>query len=179
MWDTKAVTTPYPYYKNTFGGQEWPTRWDNLLGPAHAASDMRVASQRPFYAPLWLLLPWISCMLISQALRPHWSQTNHLELPMSWFSKSISWNMCWHMWPPIKQQKPLLNFCTEITSLSSGPWPGSWVIEVLASPAVWFRKCARSLASNVCRPCPTTHKQWLGREIKPFDYVHDWEAWRR
>ena len=55
----------------------------NLLRPAHTASNMRVAS---LYAPLWLLLPWISCMLISQATRPHWSQTNHLELPMSWFS---------------------------------------------------------------------------------------------
>ena len=25
-WDTKAVTIPYPYYKNIFGGQEWSTR---------------------------------------------------------------------------------------------------------------------------------------------------------
>ena len=32
--DTKAVTIPCPYYKSAFGGQEWPTRWDNLLGPA-------------------------------------------------------------------------------------------------------------------------------------------------
>ena len=72
---------PYlcPYYKNVFGGQGWPTRWDNLLGPAHTACSMRVASTRSLYAPLWLLLPWISCMLTSQALRPHWSQTGHLE----------------------------------------------------------------------------------------------------
>ena len=26
MPDTKAVTVPCPYYKNAFGGQEWPTR---------------------------------------------------------------------------------------------------------------------------------------------------------
>ena len=32
MQDTKAVTVPCPYYKNPFGGQEWPTRWDNQLG---------------------------------------------------------------------------------------------------------------------------------------------------
>ena len=112
MQDTKAVTVPCPYYKNAFGSQEWQTRWDNLLGPAHAASNMRVASPRPLYAPLWLLLPWISCMLTSHDLRPHWSQTSHLESPLSWCSKTISQNMCWHMWPPIKQHKPWLNFCT-------------------------------------------------------------------
>ena len=53
------------------------------------------------------------------------------------------------MWPLIKQQKLLLHFCTKVSSLSLGPQPGSWVIEVLASPVVWFRKCARSLASNL------------------------------
>ena len=90
MPDTKAVTVPCPYYKNAFGGQGWPTRWDKLLGPAHAASSMRVASPRPLYTPLWLLLPWISCMLTFQALRPHWSQTSHLELLMSLCSKTIS-----------------------------------------------------------------------------------------
>ena len=26
MWYTKAMTLPYPYYKNAFGGQEWSTR---------------------------------------------------------------------------------------------------------------------------------------------------------
>ena len=62
--DTKAMTISCPYYKNAFGGQEWPTRWDNPLRPAHAASSMRVASPRPLHTPLWLLLPWISCMLI-------------------------------------------------------------------------------------------------------------------
>ena len=36
MQDTKAMTVPYPYYKNAFGGQGWPTRYDNLLGPAHS-----------------------------------------------------------------------------------------------------------------------------------------------
>ena len=71
---------------------------------------MRVASLRPLYAPLWLLLTLMSCMLISQALRPCWSQTNHLELPTSWFSKTTSQNTCLGMWPPIKQQKPLLIF---------------------------------------------------------------------
>ena len=93
---------------------------------------MRVASPRPLYALLWLLLPWISYMLTLQALRPHWSQTNHLELPPSWCSKTTSQNMCWHTWPLIKLQKPLPNFYMEVTSLSFRPQPGSWVIEVLA-----------------------------------------------
>ena len=83
MQDTKAVTLIYPYYKNISGGLEWPNRCDKALGPVHIASSMRVASPRPHYAPLWLLLPWISCMLTLTALRPHWSQTNHLDLPMS------------------------------------------------------------------------------------------------
>ena len=26
MWDIKAVTIHYPYYKNVSGGQEWPNR---------------------------------------------------------------------------------------------------------------------------------------------------------
>ena len=90
MPDTKAMTVPCPYYKNAFGGQGWPTRWDNLLGPAHTASSSRVASPRPLYAPLWLQLPWISCMLTLQALRPHWSQTSCLESLMSWCSKTTS-----------------------------------------------------------------------------------------
>ena len=69
-----------------------------LYWPLQVRTDnIRVASLRPLYAPLWLLLPWISCVLISQALRPHWSQTNHLELPTSWFSKTTSRNTCWHM----------------------------------------------------------------------------------
>ena len=63
----------------------------------HAASSMRMASPRPLYAPLWLLLPWISCMLTLQALRPHWSQISCLELLMSWCSKTTSRSMYWHM----------------------------------------------------------------------------------
>ena len=51
---------------------------------------------KALYALKWLLLPWISYMLTSQVLRP-WSQINCLESPMSWFSKTTSWNMCWHM----------------------------------------------------------------------------------
>ena len=57
MQDTKAETIPYPYYKNVFGGQGWPTRWDKLLGPAHSAYSMKAASPRPLYIPSWLLLP--------------------------------------------------------------------------------------------------------------------------
>ena len=77
--------------------------------------------------------PWISYMLTLQALRPCWSQTNHLESPTSWCYKTTSWNMCWCMWPLMKLQKLLPIFYMEDTSLSLGPQPGSWVIEVIAS----------------------------------------------
>ena len=67
-------------------GQEavWSILDGVTLGAALKAEgcDPTVVSPRPPYAPLWLLLPWISCMLISQALRPCWSQTSHLESPM-------------------------------------------------------------------------------------------------
>ena len=36
-----------------------------------------------------------------------------------------------YMWPLIKLQKLSPIFYMEVTSLSSGPWPGSWAIEVL------------------------------------------------
>ena len=45
---------------------------------------------KALYTPLGLLLPWISCMLISQALRPCWSHISPLDLPMSLCSKIIS-----------------------------------------------------------------------------------------
>ena len=101
MLDIRAMTIHYLYYKNVFGGLEWPNRWDKVLGPVHPAFSMRVASLKPLYAPLQLLLPWISYMLISQVLRLHWSQINHLELPTSWFSKTTSQNTCWCTWPYI------------------------------------------------------------------------------
>ena len=75
--------------------------------------------------PIVATAPWISCMLTLQALRPCWSQTNHLELPTSWCSKTTSQSMHWHMWPLIKLQKPLPNFYMEDTSLSLDPWSDS------------------------------------------------------
>ena len=50
MQDIKAMTILYPYYKNVSGGPERPNRWGKLLGPAHAASSMRVASPRALHA---------------------------------------------------------------------------------------------------------------------------------
>ena len=50
MQDTKAVTVPFPCYKNVFGGQEWPNKWDKLSSPVDAASNMRAAPLRPLYA---------------------------------------------------------------------------------------------------------------------------------
>ena len=82
----------------------------NLLDSAHTASNTRVASPRSLYAPLRLLLPLISCMLISQALRPPWSQTSHLELPISWCSKTTSQSMCWAYVTPNQTAKTIAKF---------------------------------------------------------------------
>ena len=124
MQDPKAMTILCPYYMNAFGDQEWPNRWDKLLGPAHAAFSMGGFPKAPL-CPIVAMALQISCMVISQALRPCWSQTNHLELPMSWCSKTTSQRTCWGMWPLIKLWKLLPNFFMEDTSLSLGPHPGS------------------------------------------------------
>ena len=47
--------------------------------------------------PIVATAPWMSYMLTSQVLRLHWSWIYCLESPMSWFSKTISLSMCWHM----------------------------------------------------------------------------------
>ena len=57
---------------------------------------------------------------------------------------------------PDQTAKTLLNFYMEAISLSLGPWPGSWVTEVLVLPVALLRNCVRSLASNDCRLHPTT-----------------------
>ena len=54
--DTKDMTTLCPYYKNIFGGQEWPNSWENYRA-WHSALSMRVTSPKPHYAPLWLWPP--------------------------------------------------------------------------------------------------------------------------
>ena len=82
--------------------------------------------------PLWLLLPWISYMLTLQALRPSWSQTNHLESPMSWCSKTTS-KACVSIYDPWSDCENHCQIFIWRLHLSLGPWSGSWVIEVLAS----------------------------------------------
>ena len=57
MWDIKAMTVHYPYFKNISGGLEWPNRWDKLLGPAHAAFSMRVAFLKSLLCPIVVTAP--------------------------------------------------------------------------------------------------------------------------
>ena len=97
MLDTKAMTIPCPYYKNTFGGQGWPTRWDNLLGPAHAASSMREAPLHPIVATAPLDLLYVDFTSIETTLEPNQSPWVANVLVF----KTISQSMCWHIWPPI------------------------------------------------------------------------------
>ena len=51
MQDTKAMTIPFPCYKNVSGGQVWPNKWDKSSRPVDTASNMRAAPLRPLYAP--------------------------------------------------------------------------------------------------------------------------------
>ena len=79
MQDTKAMTLLCPYYMNDFGGQEWPNRWNKLLGPAHTAFSMRVASSRALYAQLGLQSPLdllhVDITSIETMLEPNQSPT--------------------------------------------------------------------------------------------------------
>ena len=77
---------------------------------------------------------------------------------MSWYSKTTSWSMYWHMWPPIKLPKLSPGSCIRVTSWSLEPQPGSWVIGVLTSWAVSSMKCARSSAWRNYGPCLTIHR---------------------
>ena len=80
--------------------QMWPS------GPVCIAYNMKAACPRLLCTLLWSPLPWISYMQILPALRQPCSCTSHLKLLMSWYSKTTSQNMYWHMWSPIKQPKP-------------------------------------------------------------------------
>ena len=51
MQDTKAMTVPFPCYKNVSGDQELPNKGDKSSRPVDAASNMRAAPLRPLYAP--------------------------------------------------------------------------------------------------------------------------------
>ena len=59
---------------------------------------------------------------------------------------------------PIKQLKLSLSSCIRVTSWSSGPQPGSWVIGVFALWASSSMNCARSLAWRNYEPCLTSPK---------------------
>ena len=57
MQDIKAMTILYPYYKNTSGGQGWPSRRDKLLRPVNTASSIRVAPPRAPLCPIVATTP--------------------------------------------------------------------------------------------------------------------------
>ena len=131
--DTKAVTISYPNYKNAFGGQGWPTRCDNLLGPAHAAYSMRTASPRPLPHPIMattlLDLLHVDFTSIETTLEPNQSPrvANILVFKDHFMKHMLAYVT------PNKTAKTVTKFYTKFASLSLGPWPGSYVIEVLTS----------------------------------------------
>ena len=62
---------------------------------------------------------------------------------MSWCSRTISQNMLWSMWSPIRPLRPSPRFCIRVTSQSLELWPGSQVIVVQTS---WT-----ALLANMCK----------------------------
>ena len=136
-WVLSRCRTPRPWLYSILTTRTFLMAWNGQTDETIRACTCCLQYEGGFLkAPLYPIMATAPLDLLHvdlQALRPCWSQTNHLELPTSWCSKTTSWNMCWHMWPLIKLQKPLPNFYMEVTSLSLGPQSGSWVIEVLAS----------------------------------------------
>ena len=65
--DIRAVTTPCLYCRSAFGGLGWPARCVKLSETVHNVYSTRAVCPRPHYTPLWLLLPWISYLLMSTA----------------------------------------------------------------------------------------------------------------
>ena len=109
MQDTKAVTVPYPYYKNTFGGQGWPTRCDKLLEPAHTAYSMRAASPRH-----------VDFTSIKTMLEPNQSpRIANILVFQDLFTKHVLAYVT-----PDQTAKTIAKFYTKVTSLSLGPQPG-------------------------------------------------------
>ena len=110
LWSQKS--TILPLWMGVFGCRTpgpWPyfvltTRM--FLVARNDQTDETVYYNLHMLPPIWGGIPkaplcptvamalWISCMLTSQALRPHWSQINCIELPMSLWSKTTSWSMC-------------------------------------------------------------------------------------
>ena len=156
MQDTKAMTVPFPCYKKCFWWPGMARQMQQVIKACRHCLQYEVGTPKaplcPIVAtaPLDLLhvdftsietmmeldkSPWVAIVLVFQ---DHF--TKHVLVYVT----------------PIKLQKPLLNFYMEAISLSLGPWPGSWVTEVLVLPVALLRKCVRSLASNDCGLCPTT-----------------------
>ena len=90
----------------------------------------------------------------------HGAKTNHLESPTSWCSRTISWSMLWHMWPPIRLLKQLPISCIIL------------IFGALARLTLWaasWMKCVCSSAWKNCGPHCTTHKPmgWWRDHIRP------------
>ena len=53
----KDMTVHYPCYKNVSGGQEWPNKWDKLLGPVSTASSLRGCTPKAPLCPIVATTP--------------------------------------------------------------------------------------------------------------------------
>ena len=99
---------------------------------------------------------------------------------MSWYSKTTSQSMCWHMLLLTKLQKPLLNFYIRVTSLSF------WALaQLLSDRGANFMS---SVIEEMCKILGVKKLQTMpyhpqtngvGREIATDNNANDQDAGRR
>ena len=99
------------------------------------------APLHPIVATALLDLLHVDFTSIETTLEPHQSPrvTNVLVFQDHFMKHMLAYVT------PVQTAKTITKFYIRVTSLTLGPWPGSWVTEVLTSWVVWLRKCAWSL----------------------------------
>ena len=100
--------------------------------------------------------------------------TMELDQPQTWWTfwsfASTWWNTSWHMWPPVKLQKPLLSFCGKDISQFLEHQPSSWVTEEPTSKATSSESFVSLWAYGRLGPCSS---QWTAGMSSPnTDALH-------
>ena len=125
MWDIKAVTIHYPYYKNVSGGLKWPNRWDKLLGPAHTAfsimGGLTKAPLCPIVATAPLDLQHVDFTSIETMLEPNQlPRVANVLVFQDHFMKQVLAYVT-----PDQTVKTIAKFLYGGNISIFGPWPGS------------------------------------------------------
>ena len=163
----------------------WPgmanQMWQSIRSCIHCLQHEGAMSKAPLYpivatAPMDLLhVDFTSIETTLELNRP--PKVDNVLVFQDHFTKHIMAYVT-----PIRQQKQLPSSCIRVTSWSSGPQPGSWVIEMQTLWAASLMICVNSLASRNCEPHLTTHRQmgWWRGLIKPlYWWLGSWEKTKR